>query len=239
VPVFESTLLSLFIAGLLGGPHCVGMCGGIVGALGGLVQPKGALAGQGGAPSGIAPFFLQVAYHAGRISSYVVAGMLAGGLGGTLLLSGSLGLRLALLAIAGLMLVGMGLYLIGLPQVLLPLERVGAHLWKRLQPLSRPFIPVRRLAQAYPLGLIWGWLPCGLVYTALTSALSSGSSGQGALVMLAFGLGTLPNMLLAGLFAARMRAVMQQRAVRVIAGLTILGFGLNSLLGVWRLHSFV
>ena len=230
--VFESTLLALFLAGLLGGPHCVGMCGGIVGALSGVVQMPGK-------QSGVAPIILQVGYHAGRITSYVAAGALAGGLGGALLLAGSLGIRLALLAVAGLMLLGMGLYLIGLPQLLLPLERVGAHLWKRLQPLSRPFLPVRRLTQAFPLGVVWGWLPCGLVYTALTSALSSGNAGQGGLVMLAFGLGTLPNMLLAGLFAARMRSFMQRRAVRIAAGAVIIGFGLHSLLGVWRLTPFV
>ena len=228
----ETTLLSLFLAGLLGGPHCVGMCGGIVGALGGLLAPGGAAPGR---PSGVAPLFLHAGYHAGRISSYVFAGLIAGGLGGVLLLSGSLGPRLVLLALAGLMLVGMGLYLIGLPQVLLPLERLGARGWKYLQPLSRPFIPVRHFGQAYPLGLVWGWLPCGLVYTALTSALSSGSAGQGGLVMLAFGLGTLPNLLLAGLFASRVRRFMQHRAVRTGAGLLIAGYGLHSLIGVWRL----
>lgn len=235
MPVFESTLLSLFVAGLLGAPHCVGMCGGIVGALGGMVQPTVTVTGPGRVKSGVTPFFLQVSYHAGRLSSYVVAGLLAGGLGGALAMSGSLGLRVVLLALAGLMLVGMGLYLIGLPQALLPLEKAGSHLWKRLQPLSRPFIPVRRIGQAFPLGVVWGWLPCGLVYTALTSALSSGSAGRGGLVMLAFGLGTLPSMLLAGLFAARMRAFVQQRLVRLLAGLGILAFGLNALLGVWRL----
>lgn len=230
----ETTLLALFLAGLLGGPHCVGMCGGIVGALGGVAQPA---AGRRG--SGLATFWLHLGYHAGRLSSYVIAGLLAGGLGGALLLSGSLGLRLVLLSLAGLMLLAMGLYLIGLPQFLLPLEKIGAHGWKRLQPLSRPFIPVRRFTQAFPLGLVWGWLPCGLVYTALTSALSSASAARGGLVMLAFGLGTLPNMLLAGLFAARLRRFMQQRAVRLIAGLAICGFGLHALLGVWRLGALL
>ena len=226
--MLETTLFSIFLAGLLGGPHCVGMCGGIVGALGGLTV-------RGTGQSGVSPFFLQVGYHAGRLSSYVIAGALAGGLGGTLLLSGSLGVRLGLLALSGLMLLGMGLYLIGLPQVLLPLEKLGAHGWKKLQPLSRPFIPVRRFQQAFPLGLVWGWLPCGLVYTALTSALSSGSPVQGAGVMLAFGLGTLPNMLLAGLFAVRVRGFMQLRPVRITAGLAVMGFGAHSLLGVWHL----
>lgn len=230
--MLEPTLFSLFIAGLLGGPHCVGMCGGIVSALGGLsANVKGGNLAQ----SGVSPFFLQVGYHVGRLSSYVLAGLLAGGLGGALLLSGSLVTRLALLALSGVMLLGMGLYLIGLPQLLLPLEKLGAHWWKKVQPLSRPFIPVRRFGQAFPLGLVWGWLPCGLVYTALTSALSSGTSMQGGLIMLAFGLGTLPNMLLVGLFAVRVRGFMQHKIVRLGAGLVIIGFGLHSLLGVWRL----
>ena len=230
--MFDSTLISLFLAGLLGGAHCVGMCGGIVGALGGLsaVAPPG-----NGGRSGVAPFFLQVGYHAGRLSSYAIAGGLAGGLGGALLLSGSLWLRLLLLALAGLMLVGMGLYLLGLPQFLMPLEKAGARGWKLLQPLSRRFVPVRRFGQAFPLGLVWGWLPCGLVYTALATALSAGSALRGGAVMLAFGLGTLPNMLLAGLFAARMRGFMQRRAVRTMAGLLVLAFGLHALIGVWRL----
>ena len=232
----ETTLLALFVAGLLGGPHCVGMCGGIVGALGGLVAAPGR---HGKASSGVRLFFLQLGYHVGRLSSYVLAGALAGGLGGSLLLSGSLGVRLGLLALSGLMLIGMGLYLIGLPQFLLPLEKMGAHGWKYLQPLSRPFIPVRRFGQAYPLGLVWGWLPCGLVYSALASALPAGGAGPGALVMAAFGLGTLPNMLLAGLFAVRVRAFMLHRVVRTVAGLVVAGFGLQALLGVWRLSPLV
>jgi uncharacterized protein len=232
----DATLLSFFLAGLLGGPHCFGMCGGIVSALGGLTAVR--LPGQrdGG---GMSPVFLQIGYHAGRISSYSLAGALAGGIGGALLLSGSLGIRLTLLALAGLMLIGMGLYLMGAPQLLLPFEKGGAALWKKLQPLSRRFVPVRRLAQAFPLGLVWGWLPCGLVYTALTSALSTGSARQGALIMLAFGLGTLPNMLLAGLFAAQVRSFLQHRALRFAAGLVVFGFGLYALLGVWRLAGVV
>jgi uncharacterized protein len=229
----EATLLSFFIAGLLGGPHCFGMCGGIVSALGGMTVVR--LPGQ--AAVGAPPLALQLGYHLGRISSYALAGGLAGGLGGALMLSGSLGIRLVLLALAGLMLIGMGLYLMGLPQILLPFEKGGAALWKKLQPLSRRFVPVRRLTQAFPLGLVWGWLPCGLVYTALTSALSTGSTGQGASIMLAFGLGTLPNMLLAGLFAAQVRGFLQHRAVRFVAGVLVAGFGVHALLGVWRMFS--
>ena len=85
------------------------------------------------------------------------------------------------------------------------------------------------MAQAFPLGLLWGWLPCGLVYSALVTALASGSAASGALMMLAFGLGTLPNLLLAGLLAARLKAYAAKPAVRLIAGLVVLGFGLRGL----------
>jgi sulfite exporter TauE/SafE len=221
----DVSLVSFFIAGLLGGPHCFGMCGGIVGALGGVA----------GAAGGLKPFALHLGYNLGRVTSYVIAGAVAGGVGSSLLLTGSQGLRLALLAISGLLLIGMGLYLLGMPQVLVPLEKIGGKVWRSVQPLSRRYIPVRRFTQAYPLGLVWGWLPCGLVYTAVVAALASGSAIRGALILLAFGAGTLPHMVAAGLFAARLRGFMQQRAVRVIAGFVIVGFGLHALIGVWRL----
>ena len=222
----DVSLLSFFLAGLLGGPHCFGMCGGIVAAL----------SGAGGQTAGgVRPIFLQVGYNLGRVASYAIAGALAGGLGGSLMLTGSLTVRLALLAVSGMLLVGMGLYLMGLPQLLLPLEKAGGVVWRRLQPLSKRFIPVRSFAQAVPLGLVWGWLPCGLVYTALVAALASGSAGQGALTLLAFGAGTLPHMLAAGLAAHRLRGFMQQRAVRVVAGAVVIGFGIKSLVGVARL----
>jgi sulfite exporter TauE/SafE len=129
----------------------------------------------------------------------------------------------------------MGLYLLGLPQLVMPLEKVGGRLWRRVQPLASPFLPVRRFSQALPLGLVWGWLPCGLVYTALTSALSSGAPWRGALIMLAFGAGTLPAMLLGGLFAGRVAAAMRHRMVRLAAGIAVAGFGVHALIGVARI----
>lgn len=214
------TELSLFLVGLLGGVHCLGMCGGIVGAL------------SLGAPD----WRLHLAYNGGRLLSYVLAGILIGALGGFgLSLGGQWPVRLLLFLIANLMLVGMGLYLLGLPQLLLPLERLGGMLWYRLQPFGRRFLPARSVAQAFPLGVLWGWLPCGLVYSALATALGTGSAAKGGLAMLAFGLGTLPNLLLAGLLAGRIPAGWRQPMVRRAAGVLILGFGVYGLLGVWRL----
>ncbi|MBI4741123.1 MAG: sulfite exporter TauE/SafE family protein [Betaproteobacteria bacterium] len=217
----ESSTLSLFLIGLLGGTHCVGMCGGIVGALSMGETPR---------------FSLHLAYNGGRIASYAAAGAVAGALGGmSLALSEQLPARIVLYGLANLMLVALGLYLTGLTRALAFVERLGQHLWRHLQPLGRRFLPARTVWQAFPLGLVWGWLPCGLVYSALATALTSGSMAGGAAMMLAFGAGTLPNLLLAGLLAVRLRDYAGRPAVRLAAGLLVLGFGVWGLIGVARL----
>lgn len=216
----DSGFLALFLVGLLGGGHCVGMCGGIVGALS---------MGGGGR------FSLHLAYNAGRIASYGAAGALAGLLGGGFdaagqALSGQLPVRVALYLAANLMLILLGLYLMGATRSLHWVERAGQRLWQSVQPLTRRFLPVRGAAQAFPLGLLWGWLPCGLVYSALVTALTGGSAWRGAALMLAFGLGTLPNLLLAGFFAARLNEYLAKPVVRIAAGLVVLAIGVH---GAW------
>lgn len=211
----DSGFFALFIVGLLGAGHCAGMCGGIVGAL--------SLQG----PQGAAALPIHLAYNLGRILSYAAAGLLAGALGQ---LAGSvLPLQRGLYLFASLMLVAMGFYLLGLTRSLAWLENRGQSAWRRIQPLTARFLPVRGVTQALPLGLLWGWLPCGLVYSALTTALASGSAARGALLMLAFGLGTLPNLLLAGLLLARFRRFAQARMTRIASGLLVLGYGLYGL----------
>ena len=217
----ESGFLALFLVGLLGGTHCVGMCGGIVGAL------------SMGAP---ARWSLLLSYNAGRILSYGAAGAVAGALGAASLgLEGQLPIRLLLFFIANLMLVALGLYLTGVIRALAFTERLGQHLWRHLQPISRRFLPARTAAQAFPLGLLWGWLPCGLVYSALASALTAGSVVRGAGMMLAFGLGTLPNLLLAGILLARLNEFVRRPLVRTLSGLLVIAFGLHGLFGLMRL----
>ncbi|MDI6745679.1 MAG: sulfite exporter TauE/SafE family protein [Rhodocyclaceae bacterium] len=216
----DNAFLALFLVGLLGGGHCAGMCGGIVGAL--TLQ----------SPQGGAAFGVHLAYNLGRIASYMLAGLLVGAVGH--FAGNMLSLQHGLYFFASLMLIAMGLYLLGITQLLAPLERGGQAIWKRIQPATRKFMPVRGPAQALPLGLLWGWLPCGLVYSALATALASGSAGQGALLMLAFGLGTLPNLLLAGLLLARFRRFAQARVTRVVSGLLVLGYGLYGLANLWR-----
>lgn len=213
--------IPLFLAGLLGGVHCLGMCGGLVAAFSGAPVQAGTrpLVGR------------HFAFNAGRIASYVIAGAIAGTVGmAGVGIATQLPMRLILLVLANLLLFGMALYLMGLPQLLLPLERFGGKLWARIQPLSRRWLPIRNNRQALALGLVWGWLPCGLVYSALAMALASGSTARGAMAMAAFGLGTLPNLMLAGLAAARLRALTAQRGWRIAAGLVVMAFSLH---GFW------
>lgn len=216
----DSGFLALFLVGLLGGTHCVGMCGGIVGAL-----------SMGGSPR----WSLHLAYNGGRILSYGLAGALAGAVGSAGLgLSAQWPVRIALYFFANLMLVALGLYLLGVTRALAVLEGAGQRLWRHVQPLGRRFLPARSAAQAFPLGLLWGWLPCGLVYSALATALTAGSAGRGALLMLAFGCGTLPNLLLAGMLLGRLQAFTRRPAVRALSGMLVLGFGVFGLFGVLR-----
>jgi sulfite exporter TauE/SafE len=216
-------LPAAFIVGLLGGVHCLGMCGGIVGALTlGLPRQDAA-----------SPRFwgLQLAYNLGRIVSYMVAGMVAGGLGLLLARAGPLQATQQLLSvIAGLFMIMMGLYLGGWWMGLARVERAGSVVWKRIEPLGRKLLPVRSPVQAFFLGMVWGWLPCGLVYSALIWSLSAGGVLQGALLMGAFGLGTLPNLLLMGAAAGWLGGFLRKPLARKIAGGLVMVFGLMMLL---------
>jgi hypothetical protein len=212
--MLEPGLLSLFLVGLLGGTHCVGMCGGIVTAISLQLPSQGTR------------FSFHFAYNTGRILSYGIAGGLAGAVGAsTLLLENFWPIQQGLYVLANLMLIALGLYLAGLWQAVTQIERLGGALWQLLQPISRHFLPVRNPAQAFLLGVLWGWLPCGLVYSALITALASGNAASGALTMLAFGLGTLPNLLAMGLFAQQLQSVTRNPWVRRTAGLLVAGFG--------------
>ncbi|MDP2822160.1 MAG: sulfite exporter TauE/SafE family protein [Sulfuritalea sp.] len=220
----DSGFLAVFLIGLLGGVHCAGMCGGIVSALS--LQMPGPAARSGPA------WPLHLAYNLGRIFSYAMAGALMGALGSLgLLLNNWLPVQMTLYVAANLMMVALGLYLTGVTQTLAFTERAGQCLWRRVQPATRRFLPVRGVAQAFPLGMLWGWLPCGLVYSVLTMTLLSGSAARGAAIMLVFGLGTLPNLMLAGLLLVRFRSVIQGRALRLGSGFIVLAFG------VWGLFN--
>jgi len=218
----DSRYLAAFMVGLMGGVHCLGMCGGIVSALS-LSQARL------GAPTH-SQFPILLGYNAGRIASYTFAGALVSGLTAAAVhQSGLPAMQQALQIIAALFMVLLGLYLAGIWPGLAYLEKGGAVLWRRLEPLGRRFMPVRSVSQAIPLGMVWGWLPCGMVYSVLIWSMSAGSALEGALLMLAFGLGTLPNLLLMGLLANRLGQFVRRPQVRLLAGLTVGALGLYML----------
>ncbi len=215
--------MGAFVVGLLGGVHCLGMCGGIVGALT-LGQPSARATEPGF-------WLLQLGYNLGRLASYMAAGALAGGLGLLLAGAGPLADAQKLLGIlAGLFMIVLGLYLAGWWSGLAKVEQAGGVVWKRIEPLGRRLLPVRSPLHAFLLGMVWGWLPCGLVYSVLIWSLSAGGVGQGALLMGAFGLGTLPNLLLMGAAAGWLGGLLRRPLVRKLAGSLVILFGLMMLL---------
>ncbi len=127
-------------------------------------------------------------------------------------------------------LVALGLYLANWWRGLGYLERTGNNLWRLIEPYARKFVPIKNIKQAFVAGLLWGWLPCGLVYSVLIWSLSSGSAVKGGLLMLSFGLGTLPSLLAMGLFATMLKHFMQLSIVRVLAALLVISFGVYQIL---------
>ena len=218
----EISLIAAFITGLLGSLHCVGMCGGIVGAL-----SMGLSERTRGNTWKILPY--QVLYNSGRILSYVIAGALIAWLGAKTSSQFSLPINSIGKWLSGLFMIALGFYIAGWWKILSVLERAGNHVWKYLQPLGQRFLPVKNPLQAFGLGLVWGWLPCGMVYAMLAFALSSQDTVQGGLIMLAFGLGTLPMLFLMGSAASRMSHFVHQPLIRQLAGTLILLFGLYSI----------
>lgn len=204
-PAFLAAMAGL---GLASGLHCVGMCGGIVTAFSARRGPQ---------------WMHSVLFNLGRVSSYALAGAAAGALGS--LSWYAAGGQSALYVLANVVLIFVGLHLAGLRSPMRWLERLGTPLWRRVQPHAARFMQTRTLGGAYRAGLAWGWLPCGLVYGALAASAFSGSPAGGAAGMAAFGLGTLPWLLAAGVAAARLRAWMWRPLVRLGVGGTVLGFG--------------
>lgn len=222
--MIESMFLTAFLVGLLGGVHCLGMCGGVVGTLTFSLSPQHQLSQWR-----MLPF--QLAYNLGRISSYVIAGALIGLLAASLTtLVPFLPFQQALQIFAGLFMLALGLYLAGWWNGIVVIEKIGGRLWRRVQPYTHKLTPVKSLHQAWLYGLVWGWLPCGLVYSVLIMAFSAASATQGALVMLAFGLGTLPNLMLMGVFAFYFTRLARTRWVKRVAGLSVMA------MGIWQMY---
>ena len=210
--------LSLFALGLVSGAHCIGMCGGIMGALT-MAIPVEAKAKR---------WLILGAYNLGRIASYALMGLLVGAFAQQF---AALGGGIILRILAGVLLIAMGLYLADWWRGLTKLELLGRYLWVYIQPLGRRLMPVDNIFKALLLGALWGWLPCGLVYAALAMAMTQPAPLVAASAMLAFGVGTLPAVLAAGAVAQQLARILQQRPVRTGLAVVIIVFGLWTIWG--------
>lgn len=213
--MIESLAFSTAIVlGLLGGGHCMGMCGGIAATVG---------MGSASSPQRL---IMLLSYNSGRILSYTIAGALIGSLSW---LVRDQPLMLFIRTLAGLMLILMGLYVAQWWQGLLKIESAGSLLWRFIQPLAGKFLPAKNIGQAFVLGGLWGWLPCGLVYSTLIWASAAADWQQSALLMAAFGLGTLPALLITGLLAQQFQQLLQKQLTKSLFGLLIILFGLYTI----------
>jgi uncharacterized protein len=223
------SLLAALVAGAAGSVHCLAMCGGLSGALGLRARRNGAAPGR--------VFVHSAAYQIGRIASYGIAGALVGAFGGVLQAAFDFG-RVALIAriLAGLILIAAAIGVLFKWRPLGRLELLGGRLWNHIAPLARA-VPADGLRGSLLLGMIWGWLPCGLVYSMLLVAALAGSALMGAATMVSFGVGTAPAVLAAGLLSGQVWRVAMARGLNFAAGSLLLVFGLVTMLGPLSLHA--
>jgi uncharacterized protein len=192
----ELSPLAAFLAGLLGSSHCLAMCGGIATAAG----------SNAGGPRSNTALLL---YQLGRLGSYTLGGAIVGGMGAAVGFAFAVSRWsewLRLLTALVVIVIGLDISFGASGRIawLRAPERWGGRLWRRVAPAARGLVPASPLGRALALGLLWGWLPCGLVYSVLVAAAVAGSAARGALVMVAFGLGTLPTMAGLGYLGGRL-----------------------------------
>jgi len=212
-------LLAAIAIGFAGAGHCIGMCGGISAAL--------TLGVKHDANKALT---YSLAFNLGRIFSYAIIGALVGGLMSSLANGLQLNQYLEIsLYFAAAMLMLMGLAIAQVWQGVRHIEIIGKGIWQLLQPLSKRLIPIQSLPQALALGLLWGWLPCGLIYSSLIWAASSADWQQSALLMLAFGVGTLPANLASGILAQQMKDLLRNKLSQRLLGLSMIILGLYTL----------
>lgn len=205
-----------FIMGLVSSMHCIGMCGSIIGTL--TLSLKTEIREN---KSRLLPFVFS--YNLGRISSYTLAGALVGSVEAILTLPFGHGHGHRILQIlSALIMTGAGLYIAGWFPHFAYIEKTGSRVWKLLEPFGRRLIPVQTRTQAYFFGMVWGWLPCGLVYTALLTAATSGNIAKSTLSMLAFGLGTLPAVIGTGIMTGILTRLSRMQRFKQIVGILLI-----------------
>ena len=211
----DAVFVAAFVAGFVGSVHCFAMCGGISGLAAASALEK-SLRHQ---------LRLALAYNAGRLLSYAALGALVATAGKTLV-TGIPALASPVRIAAGILILLIGLQIAFNLRLLQIIERTGGVVWQKIAPLAKNLLPVSTGTQAIALGLLWGLLPCGLVYSVLLLSASTASPVDGAVAMLAFGAGTLPAMLGTGLTAARLSQWLARRNVRLAAGLLVIIAGI-------------
>ncbi len=220
---FTSSYFAAFLMGLFSSLHCIGMCGSIIGTLTLSLKPE-----IRNKKWILFPYVLN--YNLGRITSYTLAGFLVGFLQTLFILPFGMeyGHRILQLLSAAIM-IGAGLYLAGWFPLFAYIEKVGAKLWKLVEPYGRKLIPVSTHSQAYLFGMVWGWLPCGLVYAALALAATTGNVLSAGVTMLAFGLGTLPSVLGVGIMTDVLTKLSQMQRFKQVIGLLLIFIALLAL----------
>ncbi|MEQ1636505.1 MAG: sulfite exporter TauE/SafE family protein [Methylococcales bacterium] len=219
---FTTSYLMAFVMGLFSSMHCIGMCGSIIGTLTLSLDAKVR-------NNKVRLFGFVLNYNIGRITSYALAGALAGLLSTVLTLSfdNNLGHRLLQL-FSALIMASSGLYIAGWFPRFAYIEKIGLFLWKKLEPFGHKLIPVKTRVNAFLFGMVWGWLPCGLVYAALILAATTGDILRSAITMFAFGLGTLPAVIGIGIMTASLQKLARQNRFRQIVGILMVLLALSA-----------
>jgi len=213
--------IAALLIGLLGAGHCLGMCSGIASAITFSVKEQ---------PSKLSAWSSLCLYNFGRISSYALAGaFFAGSSAALMVFIGGKETLIYLRLIAAMLMLLLALYISQIYLGLLKVEQAGQFIWKFIKPAARLFLPLKHPLLAFPLGFLWGWLPCGLVYSTLSWAASSGTGGNGFAIMLGFGLGTLPAMLCVGSLSQQLKYYLNHHYFRYGSGL---------LLSIFAVHTF-
>lgn len=211
------SIAAAFVAGIASSAHCMVMCGGISGALGMRARQHGVPAARALAQG--------LGYQLGRTASYTVAGALCGGLGGALAaLIDLAGVARALRVAAGVLLIALALQIALRRRGFNSLERLGARFWRRLAPFAAAG-RADRPGGALLLGMVWGWMPCGMIYSMLAFAALSGGAARGAVTLAAFGLGTWPAVLAGGLISGQLSRLARARGLYALAGVLLALFG--------------
>ena len=211
IPLLSAAL----VAGLVGSAHCLGMCAGI----------SGLFAVRAEAASMRASVPTAFVYNTGRVITYAVLGAIVAAFG-SVIIKASPNLAVSIRMLSGIIIILVGLQVAFNLRALRVIERMGGSLWARIAPAAQKLVPVDSLPKAFGLGLVWGWLPCGLVYSVLMIAATSANPVGGAATMVAFGVGTMPAMMLSGLGAARVSTAMQRRGTRLGLGILVIAMGL-------------